>query len=665
MSLPPLLLDDLNWRAMIEAMRGRIAAVSGEEWTLHAPVDPGVTLLELLAHLLEQRSYWLDQVPDALVNGLIALLGAERYPARAAVTVLSVESSAASVIPADSIFRIADGGSALRFATREPLALLPTARIELASGFGARSVTAGADRRWAMQPLALLPADRSEAAVQITLWLPAAPQPAAVRTALLLELDPPAAPSGWTHDAVPDVPAPAQLMWSYSSGASTGATPFGADALDDGTQGLRRSGLVRFAVPDDWTAVGAAVNGLTPYRLWLRCPRCSYSAPPELRRIIPNAVSAHHSIPVDVAAEWIADQVDQWLPLPGRTLSLPESLPPLEDSFALALRGRDEVWRDWRGVEDFARFGPEDPVFYVNRAFNRIEFGDGLTARLPVPSRSPGAPMTLTYRAGGGEIGRVGANLVWECEAPLASAINPVDATGDRESETAEAARDRVGAEIQECRRAVTLGDYEALAIATAGVGVRRAKAVAGMHPGFPCLAVPGAVGVTIVPDVPRGDGWLHGPRRIDQPQPDPGMLSAVRSQLEAARLLTAEVYVSGPAYRPIEVEVALSGSPLDRAGINARLTDGLALFLDPLVGGQGGTGWPFGHPVRPSELAHVLQELAGNDATVERVLVRIADAGADFGECADIALAAAELAVLHSLRLRWSLPADAKGGLS
>lgn len=666
MSLPPLLLDDLNWRAMVEAMRGRIAAVSGEEWTLHAPVDPGVTLLELLAHQLEQRSYWLDQVPDALINGLIALLGAERYPARAAVTVLSVESSTASVIPADSIFRVADGGSALRFATQEPLALLPVGRIELASGFGARSVTAGADRRWAMQPLPLLPADRSEAAVQITLWLSAAPQPDAAPTALLLERDPlDAVPSSWTHGAAQDVPVPAQLIWSYSSGAPTGATPFGTDVLDDGTLGLRRSGLIGFTVPADWTPVGAAVGGLTPYRLWLRCARCSYSAPPELRRIVPNAVAAHHSIPVDVTPEWIADQIDQWLPLPGRTLTLPESLPPLEDSIELALRGRDEVWRDWRGVVDFARFGPEDPVLYVNRAFNRIEFGDGLTGRLPVASRLPGVPLTLTYRAGGGEIGKVGANLGWECDDPVANAINPVDGTGGRESETAEAARDRVGAELQECRRAVTLGDYEALAIATAGVGVRRAKAVAGMHPGFPCMAVPGAVGVTIVPDVPRGDGWLHGPRRMDQPQPDPGMLTAVRSQLEAVRLLTAEVYVSGPAYRPIEVEVALAGSPLDRTGINARLTDGLALFLDPLVGGHDGTGWPFGHPVRPSELAHILQELAGTDATVERVLVRIADAGADFGECADITLAAAELVVLHSLRLRWSLPIDPKGGLS
>ena len=54
MMLPALQLDDLAWRDMVDAIRSRIAAVSDEEWTLHAPVDPGVTLLELFAYLLEQ-----------------------------------------------------------------------------------------------------------------------------------------------------------------------------------------------------------------------------------------------------------------------------------------------------------------------------------------------------------------------------------------------------------------------------------------------------------------------------------------------------------------------------------------------------------------------------------------------------------------------------------
>ena len=60
MPLEQIRLDDLSWPDMVQAVRSRIAAVSQEKWTHHAPVDPGVTLLELFAYLLEQRLYWLD-----------------------------------------------------------------------------------------------------------------------------------------------------------------------------------------------------------------------------------------------------------------------------------------------------------------------------------------------------------------------------------------------------------------------------------------------------------------------------------------------------------------------------------------------------------------------------------------------------------------------------
>jgi predicted phage baseplate assembly protein len=664
MSIAPLLLDQLEWRAMVDTIRSRIAAVSGEQWTLHAPVDPGVTLLELFAHQLEQRSYWLDQVPDALINGMVALLGAEPLSARAATTVLAVSN--APDIPADTVFRVSGGEPGMVMATLGALTVLSVGRIDIVTRYGSRSITPGPAGLWPMQPVCLLPADGDEGEAQFTLWLAAPPLPVTGSAGLLIELDTPRRiVDGWHPDASADVPPPAALAWHYSDNSSGGTARFDSATMVDGTQGLRRCGILRFEIPSNWAPSGPASNGLTPYRLALRCAACTASAPPELTRIVPNAVAAHHSVPVAIDPADVADQLAQWLPLPGRMLMLAHPLPPLETSVALSLRGRDEVWRDWHVARDFARFGPEDPVLLVNRAYNRIEFGDGLTGRLPVPSRGAPLPVALTYRAGGGAAGDLGANLLWECDTPNATAVNPVAARGYRESETSEQMRERVGVEIFACHRAVTLSDYEALAIATPGVGVGRAKALAGAHPGFPCLSIPGAVSVTIVPDVPRQDGWLNGPRRVDRPQPDPGMLAAVRTTLDNARLLTSEVYVAGPVYRAIEVEVALSGAPHDPSASSAMLTDGLALFLDPLVGGSEGAGWPFGHPVRPSELAHRLQQLAGDDAVVERVLVRLTGSDAGFEECADLPIGPAELVALGSLRLRWSLPSNPAGGLS
>ena len=80
MPLEPLTLDDLTWADFVAASLRRIPAASGGRWTLHAPVDPGVTLLELYAWLFDQRLYWMDQVPDALTRALLTLLGISPAP---------------------------------------------------------------------------------------------------------------------------------------------------------------------------------------------------------------------------------------------------------------------------------------------------------------------------------------------------------------------------------------------------------------------------------------------------------------------------------------------------------------------------------------------------------------------------------------------------------
>ena len=91
MTLAPVVLDDLTWDQMVAAIRRRIPAESAGNWTLHAPVDPGITFLELFAFLAEQRLYWLDQVPDAFVVAVLELLGlGGPLPAVPAATVLQI-----------------------------------------------------------------------------------------------------------------------------------------------------------------------------------------------------------------------------------------------------------------------------------------------------------------------------------------------------------------------------------------------------------------------------------------------------------------------------------------------------------------------------------------------------------------------------------------------
>jgi predicted phage baseplate assembly protein len=670
MMLPSLSLDDLSWRGMVDAIRSRIAAVSDEQWTLHAPVDPGVTLIELFAYLLEQRVYWLDQVSDPLINALIALLGARPRPAQAATTLLEVTTPGTSLAKG-TVFERREHALPVRLATREDMALLPVERMDIAGPRGKVSAAGNSQPRWAVRPLTLLPADSTASEVEITLWLrsPPARDQWGKRATLLIDLETPSRIAAeWTRDAVPDVPVPAVLEWSYSVAGASSRQRFDDDAIEDGTQGLRRSGVVRLAIPEAWVAAQAPVDQLHPFRLWLRVERATFSAPPRLLRAIPNVVAAAHAIPVTVPWEEIDSQVREWLPLPGLSLRLSDRSPPLEPSVALRLLGRDHVWRDWIATTDFARHGPEDAVFMVDRGANVLRFGDGMTGRLPVLAAGAGVRAELRYLAGGGEAGNLGSNLRWIAASPAsAEAVNPVPARGGAEAESSTEARDRIGASLADPYRAVTAADHVAIAVATEGVAVARAHAEAGFHPAFPCARIPGAMTVFIVPDVPRSDGWLDSDRAVKAPVPDSGMLERVVAQLEHRRLVTAEVFVRSPAYVAVEASATLVGAPVDRAAVEARLREGLTLYLDPLVGGTDKSGWPFGQPVRPSEITHLLQELAGDDVDAAQVGVRLADPdnpGAPFEFCVDLAIATHELVVLRSLDIRWQPRTEHTGGL-
>src|SRR5262249_1539836 len=177
------------------------------------------------------------------------------------------------------------------------------------------------------------------------------------------------------------------------------------------------------------------------------------------------------------------------------------------------------------------------------------------------------------YQAGGGRSGNLGANLSWEGRADnTLTATNVVQAEGGAESETIEAARQRVASVIKHRYRAITREDYEEIARGltdvrtgvTTGVAIKRARAALGIHPGHPCALVPGAVTVFVVPDAPREkpgediDEDFIERAFIPAPVPDPGALAAVRARLEAARLVAEEVFVLAPRYVKVSLHVTV-----------------------------------------------------------------------------------------------------------
>jgi len=675
MALDRVVLDDIDWKGMVDTIRRRIPAASDGQWTLHAPVDPGITLLELFAWQLEQRLYRMDQVPDALNRALLAMLGTRPRRTRCARTVLQLfhrpDQRAAAFVDRRAEFRLDGAEPPMVYATRTPLTLLKIEPKGLRLWVGDRERSADLDQGRVFK---LFPADGESATVRIEMALAEAPVPSDSNAwfSLYLRLRTAAsvAPQ-WSPDAAPGVPPPALLVWLYRS-SDDSLRQFG---VDDGTGGMRRSGIVRLRIPADWKAE----SGGLVYAIHLRTSQASFSSPPRLVSLEPNAVVARHARATRLHA--VAQSLDEWLPLPGNVIKLDEwpcgepekDLPAVESACMLCVKERDGRWHRWWPTTSFHASGPANRVFIVDRARMQLRFGDGLNGRLPVLSASAHGDYNIRFRylVGGGSAGTVGPSpgpdIDWQGvkKASEILARNLTESLGGKEAETLEQARQRSEAMLRIASRAVTRSDFEDIALSTPGVAVKRAHAAIGKHPQHPCVTVPGAVTVYLVPDVPREklDSDLVEAAFMAAPIPDPGMLAAVIARLNRARLITTELYVSAPSYRAVRLLAVLRGDVHDPSRLRQAICDRLGNFLDPLVGGDMKKGWDFGEPVRASVMLREVQAAVGNEARVAQVTIGVDD-DEPHESCSAITIGAHELVWLKDVAVQLDRNVPTAGGL-
>lgn len=141
-------------------------------------------------------------------------------------------------------------------------------------------------------------------------------------------------------------------------------------------------------------------------------------------------------------------------------------------------------------------------------------------------------------------------------------------------------AKGRAIAWLSTLRRAVTLSDFEQIALATPGVPVARVQALADYDPTLTCVPALGSVTVVVVPSCAN-----------PIPEPGPNMLRAVEQYLEAApHSPTTELHVCGPSFITLAVRATLhTGSNVDTRNVTDEARSRLDTFLHPLHGGADG----------------------------------------------------------------------------
>ena len=626
MSARDVTIDTLDFDALVKIGLDNIPGASQREWTVHGAVDPGITILELLAWQLEQRLFMADRLTAPVIRASLTLLGLDPpAPALAAVTVLSVSTQGSpGHLAAGTVFGLDRDSGGRAFATERDIWVQPVTAVD---AYGTLA--------------------RDGDALELAATVDAPSLPAAGELALLVEVDaaPGVAPA-WMPGAA-DVEPPAELRWE-AVGAAGGVETV---TVEDTTGAFRRSGLLRLDWPGVWNEPG-------PDRPLLRAVAvsASYTEPVRVLGVAPNAVVARHRIPatLDVSA-----QIRAFLPLPGQIVGLPGTAGLLldgEGDVVLSVDERSGERHDWTAVRSWEAVGPDERVFLVDRDRGELGCGDGRAGRILRAADDPDAQ--VSFALGGGRAGNLGPYSGWSETGGPAVAVNPVAAERGDEPETLDAARERAAAALTARNRTVTEKDARLLAVETPGLGLARADASPEYDPAFPCGPVPGALAVTIVP---------HADRRGDShdwtatPQPDRGAIATTAARLDRARLLGQQIFVLPPVYRAVSVEVSVSTSAqVDDA--ESRITETLRRHLDPLVGGSEGDGWAFGGAVRPSALPGVVQKTLGPEAEVTRLAVALDDH--PWSDCSDAEIGPRELVWLKSVKVSWVAALPTGGGL-
>lgn len=85
MPLPSPNLDDRRFQQFVDDAK-RYIQQRAPEWTDHNVSDPGVTLVETVAHMADQIVYRLNRVPDKNHLAFLDLVGITLFPPSAART---------------------------------------------------------------------------------------------------------------------------------------------------------------------------------------------------------------------------------------------------------------------------------------------------------------------------------------------------------------------------------------------------------------------------------------------------------------------------------------------------------------------------------------------------------------------------------------------------
>lgn len=617
--LPSPNLDDRGFQDLVDDAK-RLVQQRCPSWTDHNVSDPGVTLIEAVAQMVDQLIYRLNRVPDLNYIKFLELLGVELRPPAAAhgSATFWLSSPQPQVVTVRADCQVAtprtDVSQPVIFSTTRPLDIIPCSlsRSAILPAQGSATDTTMTLGRGGFRAFSAAPQVDDALMIGLSNAVPSC--------AVLIRLD--CVVSGRGVD-----PRRPPVVWE--AWTEQGWLP--CDRHSDGTGGLNQPGDVVLHVPDGHQA--SVISGERAG--WLRCrliealpDQPTYAESPTILDIHAHTVGG--TAPTINAESVRGEVLGRSDGTPAQRFLL-QRRPVVASDTPLTLTatlGDDSSL--WTEITDFANSGPDDRHFRVDSYGGEVHFGPAIrqgdgTLRRYGDTPLAGSTLRLeAYRTGGGQAGNVapGQVRVLKTSIPYVARVeNRSAAVGGAEAESLADAKARGPLLLRSRGRAVSAKDFEELAL-DAAQGAARVACI-------PEEGAPASVRLLVVPHV-TGDEFGAIPRADLNPPPQ--LLERICGSLDERRLVGTRLLVQPPDYSWLTAVVRLSARPrFDPTALRTEVLRALYRLFDPLTGGPDGTGWPFGRSARVHEIHAALSRILGVDMSRE-VNVALYPAEADTG---------------------------------
>lgn len=644
MALPQYKLDERTFQDLVDEAKTRIPRYC-PEWTNHNVSDPGVTLIELFAYMVDQLLYQVNRVPEKNYRSFLDVIGVKLAPPNAAKADITFRLSAAQTNPitiprGTQVATVrTENNQARIFTTEENLVISPPSLKYIVTTPNCQEPQPGLEGQRRVFT------DRSKDALDrlprpVEVFAPD-PQP---NNAFYL---------GFEHNIASSTmvikldceklgvginPNDAPLIWEYWDRLQNEWASL--EVVRDTTGGLT-IGFAEVEVFMPYTAgqreVEIAATDEALLAWWVRCRyrdldrnQPGYIKSPVVKKFsaysIGGTIAASHS---EVVKDEDLGRSDGE---PGQTFKLRHTpilaLNPHENETIVVYPPEGRTPEIWKQMPDFAESGPHDKHFVCDYVSGEISFGPAirnpqgeLEQRGEIPPY--GSIINITsYRTGGGFEGNVGSNTITVLKSSIPyvnSVANFRQASGGTSAESLEHALIRGPQTLRARNRAVTAEDFEVLAReATSGIARVRCLTPSPLDkPRDKDAVEPGTVLLMIVPEVEKELRELR-PEHLAIPAT---IRAAVSDYLDERRLLTTRVELTTPKYQWVTVQVRLKTiNPYANERVKREAERRLYRFIRPVQGGPDptgrfenlGEGWPFGRILYVSEIYPMLQMIEG-----------------------------------------------------